>query len=147
LRATANSPTLAFQWSPPVGLSDPSVLNPVLTAVQDQTYTLTAIGDFGCRATDQMTVKILKLVTVPNVFSPNGDGVHDVWNIPNLADYPGSTVEVFNRYGQQVFYSVGYNTPWNGTRNGQALPVGTYYYIVQLKNGFKPLSGSVTILR
>jgi hypothetical protein len=46
-----------------------------------------------------------------------------------------------------VFYSVGYNTPWNGTRNGQALPVGTYYYIVQLKNGFKPLSGSVTILR
>ena len=147
LRATANSPTLLFQWSPPVGLSDPTVLNPVLTAVQDQTYTLTAIGDFGCRATDQMTVKILKLVTVPNVFSPNGDGIHDVWNIPNLADYPGSTVEVFNRYGQQIFYSIGYNTPWNGTRNGQALPAGTYYYIVQLKNGFKPLSGSVTILR
>lgn len=147
LRATANSPTLLFQWSPPVGLSDPTVLNPVLTAVQDQTYTLTAIGDFGCRATDQMTVKILKLVTVPNVFSPNGDGIHDVWNIPNLADYPGSTVEVFNRYGQSVFYSIGYNTPWNGARNGQALPVGTYYYIVQLKNGFKPLSGSVTILR
>jgi gliding motility-associated-like protein len=147
LRATANSPTLVFQWSPPVGLSDPTVLNPVLTAVQDQTYTLTAIGDFGCRATDQMTVKILKLVTVPNVFSPNGDGIHDIWNIPNLADYPGSTVEVFNRYGQSVFYSIGYNTPWNGARNGQALPAGTYYYIVQLKNGFKPLSGSVTILR
>ena len=147
LAATANSPTLTFQWSPPTGLSDPSVLNPVLTAVQDQTYTLTAIGNFGCRATDQMTVKILKLVTVPNVFSPNGDGIHDLWNIPNLSDYPGATVEVFNRYGQQVFYAIGYTRPWDGTRNGQPLPVGTYYYIVQLKNGFKPLSGSVTILR
>ncbi len=147
LRATANSSTLAFLWSPAVGLSDPTVLNPVLTAVQDQTYTLTAIGDFGCQATDQMTVKILKLVTVPNVFSPNGDGIHDVWNIPNLSDYNGASVEVFNRYGQQVFYSIGYNTPWNGTRNGQPVPAGTYYYIVQLKNGFKPLSGSVTILR
>jgi gliding motility-associated-like protein len=147
IQATANSPSLTFQWSPAIGLSDPTILNPVLTALQDQTYTLTAIGSFGCRATDQMTLKILKLVTVPNVFSPNGDGIHDVWNIPNLADYPGSTVEVFNRYGQQVFYSIGYNRPWDGTRNGQGLPAGTYYYIVQLKNGFKPLTGSVTILR
>ena len=147
LQATANSSTLNFLWTPSIGLSDPTILKPVLTAVQDQTYVLTAIGDFGCRATDQMTVKILKLVTVPNVFSPNGDGIHDVWSIPNLADYPGSTVEVFNRYGQQILYSQGYTTPWNGTRNGQALPAGTYYYIIQLKNGFKPLSGSVTILR
>jgi gliding motility-associated-like protein len=147
LNATANSPTLTFQWSPAIGLSDASILNPTLTALQDQVYTLTAIGDFGCRATDQFTLKILKLVTVPNVFSPNGDGIHDIWKIPNLSDYPGSTVEVFNRYGQQVFYSLGYNTPWNGTLNGKPLPDGTYYYVIQLKNGFKPLSGSVTILR
>ncbi len=147
LQATANSPTLTFQWSPAIGLSDATILRPVLTALQDQVYTLTAIGNFGCRATDQFALKILKLVTVPNVFSPNGDGIHDIWKIPNLSDYPGSTVEVFNRYGQQVFYSLGYTTPWNGTLNGKSLPDGTYYYIIQLKNGFKPLSGSVTILR
>lgn len=147
LLATANASTLSFLWTPSVGLSDPTILNPVLTAVQDQVYTLTAVGDFGCAATDLMNLKILKLVTIPNVFSPNGDGIHDNWAVPNLADYPGATVEVFNRYGQPVFYSQGYSTPWNGTRNGQALPAGTYYYIVQLKNGFKPLSGSVTILR
>jgi gliding motility-associated-like protein len=67
--------------------------------------------------------------------------------IPNLADYPGSSVEVFNRYGQRVFYSAGYGTPWDGNYNGKPVPAGTYYYVIQLQNGFKPMSGSVTILR
>ncbi len=147
LNATANSSTLTFNWSPGFGLSSTSVLNPTLTALQDQTYTLTATGAFGCTARDQMTVKILKLVKVPNVFSPNGDNIHDQWLIPNLGDYPGCTVEVFNRFGQQVYHSAGYGTPWNGTYNGKELPAGTYYYIIQLQNGFKPLSGSVTIIR
>jgi gliding motility-associated-like protein len=56
-------------------------------------------------------------------------------------------VEVFNRYGQPVFYSSGYGTPWNGTYNGKGVPVGTYYYVIKLQNGFKPMTGSVTILK
>lgn len=147
LKATANSTGLIFNWSPPFGLSDPTILNPTLTALTDQVYTLTAIGDFGCTATDQITVKILKPVKVPNVFTPNGDNIHDQWMIPNLADYPGATVEVFNRYGQQVYYSAGYGTAWDGKYKGKDLPAGTYYYIIQLQNGFKPLTGSVTIIR
>jgi gliding motility-associated-like protein len=147
LNATANSAGLTFNWSPGIGLSDATVLNPVLTAVADQVYTLTATGDFSCSATDVMTVKILKPVKVPNVFSPNGDNIHDQWVIPNLLDYPGCTVEVFNRYGQQVYYSAGYGTAWNGTFKGKDVPVGTYYYIIKLENGFKPITGSVTILR
>jgi gliding motility-associated-like protein len=147
LQATANSSSgVTFNWSPPFGLSNATVLNPTLTAMADQVYTLTAIGDFGCTATDMMTVKILKPVKVPNVFSPNGDNIHDQWVIPNLADYPGATVEVFNRYGQQVYYSTSY-TPWDGTYKGKVLPAGTYYYIIGLENGFKPLNGSVTIIR
>lgn len=147
LNATANSPSLIFQWSPAIGLSNPNILNPVLTAIADQTYTLTATNSFGCIATDEISVKILKPVKVPNVFSPNGDNIHDQWIIPNLGDYPGATVEVFNRYGQQVYYSAGYGTPWNGTYRGKEMPVGTYYYVIQLQNGFKPLTGSVTIIR
>lgn len=147
LNPTANSFSLAFTWSPPVGIANPNALFTTLTAVQDQTYTLTAVGSFGCSASDQLTVKILKPVKVPNVFSPNGDNIHDRWVIPNLEDYPGCTVEVFNRYGQQVFYSSGYGTPWDGTYRRKDLPAGTYYYIIQLRNGFKPLNGSVTILR
>jgi len=118
-----------------------------MIANADNTYTLTATGEFGCTATDFITVKILKPVNVPNVFSPNGDGIHDKWIIPNLADYPGCTVDVFNRYGQQVLRSSGYGTPWDGTYKGKDLPVGTYYYVIILANGFKPMSGSITIVR
>lgn len=147
LAATANSTGLTFAWSPSFGLSNATVLNPQLTALADQLYTLTATGAFGCTASDQVNIKVLKKIKVPNVFSPNGDNIHDQWMIPNLADYPGSSVEVFNRYGQRVFYSAGYGTPWDGNYNGKPVPAGTYYYVIQLQNGFKPMSGSVTILR
>lgn len=145
--ATANSGSLKFNWSPGLSLSSDTVLKPTLTAMADQTYTLTATGDFGCTATDFLTVQILKPIKVPNAFSPNNDGIHDTWLIPNLADYPGCTVSVFNRYGQQVFFSSGYGVPWDGTTKGKGLPVGVYYYVIQLENGFKPISGSVTIVK
>ncbi len=148
LTATANAASgLIFQWTPPADLSDATILQPMATANQDRIYTLTATGDFGCTASDFISIKVLKPVKVPNIFTPNGDNIHDRWEIANLADYPGATVEVFNRYGQQVYYSAGYGTPWDGTYNGKAMPVGTYYYVIQLKNGFKPMTGSVTIVR
>lgn len=145
--ATANSPSLTFNWTPASGLNDPTLLKPTLIAMVDQDYTLVATGEFGCTATDFMSVKILKPVNVPNVFSPNGDGIHDKWIITNLADYPGCKVEVFNRYGQMVFSSSGYGTPWDGRYNGKDLPVGAYYYVITLENGFKPMTGSVTIVK
>jgi gliding motility-associated-like protein len=145
---TANDSTvLSFIWMPGTGLSDATKLRPLLQAMYDETYTLTATGEGLCSATDFLKVKILKPVDVPNAFSPNGDGVHDTWNITNLSDYPGCTVAVFNRYGQRVFYSVGYGTPWNGTVAGKPLPMATYYYVIHLKNGFAPMTGSITIIR
>jgi gliding motility-associated-like protein len=147
LSATANSPGLTFNWSPPTGLDDATLLNPTLTALSDETYTLTATSSNNCSATDFITVKILKPVKVPNVFSPNGDGIHDKWMITNLEDYPGCSVEVFNRYGQKVFHSAGYSQPWDGRYGGKEVPVGVYYYVIKLENGFKPVTGAVTVLR
>ena len=86
-------------------------------------------------------------LVIPNAFSPNNDGINDVWDIPNLRDYPGSTVQIFNRSGQLVFTSNGYNKPWDGKYLGAPLPIGTYYYIIDPRNGIKTLSGSITILR
>jgi gliding motility-associated-like protein len=148
LRPTANDSTVvSFTWSPSLNLSNPNILRPLVNAVSDQTYTLMAFGPGGCNATDQVSIKILKLVKPPNAFSPNGDGINDKWMISNLSDYPGSYVEIFNRYGQRIFYSAGYNDPWDGTLSGKPMPVATYYYVITLKNGFQPLTGSVTIIR
>jgi gliding motility-associated-like protein len=141
-----NDPSLTLQWSPANLLSNPHILKPSYIANHDQVFTLTA-SDGSCTASDQVAIKILLPVIVPNAFTPNGDGVNDTWVITNLNTYQGNTVQVFNRYGQQVFYSAGYGMPWDGRVKGNPLPVGVYYYVIDLKNGFGKLTGSVTILR
>jgi gliding motility-associated-like protein len=92
-------------------------------------------------------VRVLKKPLVPNAFSPNGDGINDTWVIEYLETYPGAVIEVFNRYGQVVFRSVGYDKPWDGTYKGQQLPTGTYYYIINPKNGREQMNGWVVIIR
>ncbi|MGC8064221.1 MAG: gliding motility-associated C-terminal domain-containing protein, partial [Sediminibacterium sp.] len=71
----------------------------------------------------------------------------DRWHIQYLESYPGATVDVYNRYGQLVFSSIEYSVDWDGTVNGKPLPIGTYYYVINPKNGRKIISGSVTIIR
>jgi len=88
-------------------------------------------------------------VSFPNAFTPNNDGINDYWQITGLDQYPGTEVSVFNRYGQRVYHSINYSTPFNGQENGRNLPDGVYYYIIDTK---KPdcragVSGSLTIIR
>lgn len=140
--------TVGFLWTPPGQyLNNPKVLRPTLIAQNSQVYTLTANGLGNCTASDTLSVKVLLPFTIPNAFSPNGDGINDTWQIDNLKDYPGSSVEVFNRYGTPVLSSYGYSSPWSGTLNGKPLPVGVYYYIIDLKNGLNKIAGSITILK
>lgn len=86
-------------------------------------------------------------IYVPNAFSPNADGINDTWSIKLLSNYQGTTIDVFNRYGQPVFHSVGYSKEWDGKYNGKDLPIGTYYYVIKLNTINKLFSGSITILR
>jgi len=143
--APGNAP--AYLWTPSAYLDNPAALTPVCTASMDITYTITATSGDGCVASDDMFVKILKNIKVPNAFSPNGDGINDTWMIQYLDTYPGCTVDVYNRYGQQVFHSTGYSRPWDGRVNGQPLPVAVYYWIIDPKNGRRQVSGSITIIR
>ena len=138
---------VSYLWTPSTGLSSTTIADPKASPVDDITYTLTVTSDKGCTTSDKVFVKVLQKPEVPNIFSPNGDGVHDKWVISFLESYPGSTVEVFNRYGQRIYYSIGYTTPWDGTINGKPVPVGTYYYIVDPKNGRKKQAGYVDIIR
>ncbi len=139
--------TVTYLWTPPTGLNDPTQAFATASPTTDMTYTLTVTSDKGCSASDDVFVKLLKKVAIPNIFSPNGDGVHDKWVIQYLESYPGCTVEIFNRYGQRIYSSVGYGNPWDGTVNGKPVPVGTYYYIVNPKNGRSQMSGYVDVIR
>ena len=137
---------LQFLWTPNTYLSSATDPYPVTQSPADITYTLLLKGSSGCSLSQSTLVKVVKL-EVPNAFSPNADGINDEWEITFLKNYPNCSVEVYNRYGQILFKSIGYNKNWDGTYNHQALPVGTYYYIIKTSPIANILSGSVTILR
>ena len=89
----------------------------------------------------------LSNLTIPNTFTPNGDGINDTWVIKGISYYPDALVQIFNRYGQKVFESRGYATPFDGKLGGVLLPPGAYYYIINLNTNCSLLSGSLTLLR
>ena len=139
---------MTYNWTPNLYFTGSNtVLNPTINGVDDITYTLTVTARGNCTKSDQVFIKVLKYPIIPNIFSPNGDGVHDRWELPYLESYPGCTIDVVNRYGQLVFRSVGYATPWDGNVNGKEVPVGTYYYVIDPKNGRKKITGYVDIIR
>ena len=138
---------LQFNWTPSLYLDSANIGQPSATPPDDITYKLTLTGIGGCSVSDTVFIKVLKSPLVPNAFSPNGDGINDTWRILYLDSYPGATIEVFKRYGQKVFESTGYTTEWDGYLNGSLLPIGTYYYIINPRNGRKIITGAVTIIR
>jgi gliding motility-associated-like protein len=147
LDAHASGDNLKYKWTPSAGLDHDNVLNPLASPAEDITYTLTVTSTMGCVLKDEVFVKVLKTPVIPNAFTPNSDGVNDEWNIKHLESYPDVTVEVFNRYGNKIYNSVGYSEAWKGKFNGEDLPVGTYYYIINPRSGRSTISGSVSILR
>lgn len=149
LNAIASGSNLTYKWFPSTGLSRDDIPDPVASPTDDIIYTLTVTSDQACAAMDNIRIKVLKQPEVPNAFSPNNDGMNDLWNVKYLESYANATVKVFSRYGGIVYQSnKGYSKPWNGQFNGIDLPIGTYYYIIDPKTkGRQVISGAVTILR
>ena len=111
-------------------------------------YFIKGTNEGGCFVTTRVTVKVIEPTIIPpNAFTPNGDGVHDTWEIPQLSLYTDCVVEIFNRLGQQLYRSIGYTKPWDGKYMGVDVVVATYYYVIKLPLGLKPLGGGVTVVR
>ncbi|MGC9330665.1 MAG: gliding motility-associated C-terminal domain-containing protein [Bacteroidales bacterium] len=96
---------------------------------------------------------IFSELLIPNVITPNSDGLNDTWNIQGIAAYENVEISIFTRWGDDVFYFSGagteytdQQTQWDGTRNGKDLPMGNYVYILVL-NEKERYKGTVTIIR
>ncbi len=138
-------------WTPGNTLSDPTVYNPSATPSISTVYTLTVNDPNGCTFEDSVLIQVIDSITVPNTFTPNGDGVNDTWQILNIENFPEVKIIVYDRWGQEVYKTIGY-TPakrWNGTNGGKQLPASTYYYVISLSitaKDKKLVTGSVTIV-
>jgi gliding motility-associated-like protein len=118
-----------------------------LTVKTNTTYYVSQFsGDCeSSRTAVQVTVGLTSS-DIASAFTPNGDGINDTWVINGISSYPDAIVQVFTRYGQLVFQSRGYPSPFDGTSNGKKLPSGVYYYIINLHANCSLLAGSLTII-
>lgn len=115
------------------------------------TWTFTdAQGNVTTETQDLMinvTPACLALVTVNDVLTPNGDGDNDYWVLENISYMGGCNVQIFNRWGAQVFETDAYDNTWNGiSEGGDALPEGVYYYVIQCNDNVR-FRGYITIIR
>jgi gliding motility-associated-like protein len=72
-------------------------------------------------------------VVVPNAFTPDGNGINDTWSVKNFDFYINCTVNIYNRYGERVYSSIGDGIPWDGTYSGKKLPTGPSIILLTLK--------------
>ncbi|NQX99406.1 MAG: gliding motility-associated C-terminal domain-containing protein [Flavobacteriales bacterium] len=144
----------SYLWSPSLGLSCSLCPNPIATPNTTTTYTVVDNSN-SCNSSFSVTVFIEgeSEFIIPNVFSPNGDGNNDDFNIKSSCIYSLSK-KIYNRWGTLLFQSNQINEVWNGrTTSGKEVPEGTYFYIFDVEtivNG-KPTSkifkGTVSLLR
>ncbi len=138
-------------WTPTDNLINSNTFTPTSSAEITTQYTLTVTnGD--CELSDQMTVRLKDPIDIMTAFTPNNDGRNDFWDIKFLEQYPNNQVIVYDRSGQVVYKTVGYNngsTAWDGTYKGRPVPPSTYFYFVDLRDGSKNsvFRGPVTIIR
>ena len=84
---------------------------------------------------------------IPNVMTPDGDGVNDMFLIGCLSEFPAASVKIFNRWGDIVYATNNYANDWNGTYEGKPLPAGTYYYYLKLAPESPPVQSFFSIFR
>ena len=141
----------SYYWYGPNGfnsiLSNPTVTN--FSSANAGAYYLVATNTDNCSDTTVVNLALNESTCffIPSVFTPNNDGTNDTWVIEGMWQFPNCVVKVYNRWGQPLFESKGYASPWDGTFEGNECPIADYYYIIDIKNGSKVFTGTVTIKR
>ncbi len=159
LAAEPATSTASGHWSLVTGsgtITTPGDANTTVTALALGTNVFVWTLDNGeCGATTDTVRIVLKdclTLTIPNAFSPNGDGVNDVYTIDNIQYYPNNSFIVFNRWGNKVFEAAPYTNTWDGTSQfgaafGEHLPESTYYYVLDPGTGDESFTGYIYLRR
>jgi gliding motility-associated-like protein len=144
----------AYNWTPNYNLSDASIANPLAHPEKSTIYYVTVTDKNECSSYDSLYVlvrpKPFSNFFIPDVITPNGDGINDYWHIRDLERYPDNTVRIINRWGDEILNQTPYQQNWYGTWKDKDLPGATYYYVIHVKNeqGVEAVfNGPLTVVR
>ncbi|MBS0028185.1 gliding motility-associated C-terminal domain-containing protein [Chitinophaga sp. 22321] len=159
LRTTVSGGTVSsYLWAPQSGLSCITCPNPVAATASSMKYVVTATNEYHCTDTSPVYIQtfVNAGVTMPNAFTPNGDGQNDYFYVIGSRDIQKvKNLSVFNRMGNKIFEAT--NTPandrsygWDGTMGGKQVDVGTYVYFTTIEyadGSTQIVKGTILLIR
>lgn len=122
-----------YVWSPAGPLNNPYSANPLATLFSDTYFTVTAFNAIGCSGDDVVFLKVYDGPNyyIPNAFSPNGDGLNDIFRPVPVGIRSTEYFRVYNRYGQLLFETSKWLDGWDGTYKGKKALPGTYTWMIR----------------
>ncbi|HEY1039889.1 MAG TPA: gliding motility-associated C-terminal domain-containing protein [Bacteroidia bacterium] len=151
LIASPNDSIYTYWWGAANGTTVlyNTTYNPDVSPGVTTEFLLTVTDQWKCKYYDYITVNVLPSSELYfyNSITPNGDGDNDVWVVKNLENYPDNKLQIFNRYGQEVYSVHKYQNDWSGKYLGQNLPAGTYFFVLDTNTEKGKVKGSITIFR
>lgn len=149
LRTRTSEAVSRYRWTPPESLDHPDVASPVASPGLTTAYVLTVLGVSGCPSSLSIAVEVIDPLHMPSAFSPNADGVNDVWEIRNISQFPDCEVSIYDRWGEAVFNSKGYAQPWDGSYKQERVSPGLYTYRIRTGSGPTAVTyqGQLAVLR
>ena len=143
---------VTYSWQPMEFLNNPDIANPTGFPQDTTVFIVTSVDINGCINSDTVIVNVLgqSQVIFPTAFSPNGDGVNDLFKIGFKENFNLLSIRIYNRWGILVFSTNNINEAWDGKYQGQDMPLGTYIYLIEGEDDlgkYVRKSGNITIIR
>ncbi|MEL7425969.1 MAG: gliding motility-associated C-terminal domain-containing protein, partial [Bacteroidota bacterium] len=142
-----------YQWAGAIDFSCTDCPNPLVMPLSTTTVSVDIVSPESCVLTETLNIQVEEApeldVNIVNFLSPNGDGKNDVLFFRGLDNYPANQLSVFNRWGDLLFSKPNYQQDglyWDATFNGQLLPAGVYYYVLQVGTTAAPIKSSLTVV-
>lgn len=142
---TSSNPT-HIKWTPSDFLDNPSILQPTISPATEGVYRVELTDEFGCMYSDSIEIKTFSKIIIPNAFTPNDDGLNETWEIDGIELYPNVEVYIYNLWGQELFFSKGYDMPWDGRFKNKRVEAGIYFYKVDTKQNGVSFQGVLQVL-
>lgn len=151
MRLTATG-GVTYAWSPPTFLDDPGAQQPLACPNDTITYYVTGVDANGCINNDSVIIYAYGVPepNIPTAFSPNGDGLNDVFRLESPKYFRMHSLTVYNRWGEKIFETSDASGGWDGTARGEPQPLGTYVFRVVGEDdvGYRVVrQGNVTLVR
>ena len=135
LEGSVKGTAINYFWSPSGSINNTTVLKPTAFPIDEASYTLNAVSTKGCGSSSStVTIKVYKDIFMPNAFTPNADGINDIYYPSTISSYQFVSFTILNRWGVKVFATTNSGMGWDGSINGNPQETGPYVYYLEMKS-------------